>query len=284
MSLSPQTYLWLAGAGLLLAALILLFLHVLLRRNRTWLTAQLQTIDAWLATHAPRAWHFVKRRFSLRARYGLTLTVAASIVLTMSYAFAEVTESWVDQEELYQIDRAVHGALDSSLNNTTVTALRLVTHFGDLLTALLFAAGLVVYFLYRRQRWRLLALTLTLGAGEALLWGLKFYFARDRPAAQLTSAAGDSFPSGHAFTAMALYGFLIYLVWQDLSRRALQITLTLILTLLILFVGLSRIFLSVHWVSDVLGGFIIGLGWLVFSLALTHTLQTHRVPSTNPTG
>lgn len=103
---------------------------------------------------------------------------------------------------------------------------------------------------------------------------LKMIFQRPRPADPwLVHETGFSFPSGHSMVSMAFYGFLIYLVWRCVTNQKLKYTLTAVLGVLILLIGLSRIYLGVHYVTDVLGGFLIGLCYLtVYTAAADRAL------------
>ena len=277
----PQTLdsaeLWLALTALLLTVLAASFVYLLARRHRDVVFGALQRLDVRLSARMPRLWRFLKGRFTRHAPLGLGLTVAAGLFFGAVYLFAEVTDGWTEQEELYRIDRIANERLvDAFSGGPWLQVLRLVTHFGAVPMMLVVSAGLALWLWRRRARWELLALLLVSAGGQALLWTLKWVFARPRPGEGLTSSVGYSFPSGHSFTSMVLYSFILYLVWQHTERRAWRVLATLLLTLLVLAVGVSRVLLSVHWVSDVLGGFAIGLAWLVFSLTVAHVLETYR--------
>lgn len=103
---------------------------------------------------------------------------------------------------------------------------------------------------------------------------LKYLFQRARPnIAPLVEVTGYSFPSGHAMVGLAFYGLLAYLAWNNITRRPLRYLLSLSLTLLVLVIGISRIYLGVHYPSDVLAGYIAGCCWLI---ACILALQTTR--------
>ena len=97
---------------------------------------------------------------------------------------------------------------------------------------------------------------------------LKPIFGRIRPVdINLIEETSYSFPSGHSLTAMAFYGFIIYLIYKsNLKYKKLLITL---LSILILLIGLSRVYLGVHFITDVLGGFTFSVFYLILFIELT---------------
>lgn len=109
-------------------------------------------------------------------------------------------------------------------------------------------------------------------------WVLKELVARPRPSAKLIHQIGlypksDSFPSGHVLFAVGLYGFLFFLVFTQLKERFLLKKVLLgILSLPLILMGLSRIYLGAHWFSDVLGAYLVGYIWLFVMIHLYHLL------------
>jgi undecaprenyl-diphosphatase len=103
---------------------------------------------------------------------------------------------------------------------------------------------------------------------------LKQLFQRKRPLSPLLKAAkGLSFPSGHAIMAVTFYGLLIYILQHSITIDWLKWLVTVLVTVLIILIGFSRIYLRVHYASDVAAGFIIGLLWLLISLAVLKWLE-----------
>jgi undecaprenyl-diphosphatase len=108
-----------------------------------------------------------------------------------------------------------------------------------------------------------------LGA-QATTWLGKYVIARQRPEfIEAASAMSPSFPSGHATASMALYGFLAYVLARDLANLRARFELAFWAGMLIVAIGFSRIFLSVHYTSDVLAGFLVGAFWLLVGFALS---------------
>ncbi len=100
---------------------------------------------------------------------------------------------------------------------------------------------------------------------------VKHIIRRDRPdVLKLIKQGGFSFPSGHSMISMCMYGCLIYVVLKKIKNKYLKWFLVFILSLLIISVGLSRIYVGVHYLSDVVGGFILGLIILILYIELTN--------------
>ena len=103
---------------------------------------------------------------------------------------------------------------------------------------------------------------------------LKNILQRPRPTEyRIINEAGYSFPSGHSMVSMAFYGFLIYLIYKNVKNKYLKWGLIALLSLLILLIGLSRIYLGVHYTSDVIAGFLVSVSYLI--------IFTHFLPRKN---
>jgi undecaprenyl-diphosphatase len=89
---------------------------------------------------------------------------------------------------------------------------------------------------------------------------------------------GLSFPSGHAIMSMTFYGLLIYIFNHSVEHPALRIILCGLLVVLVLLIGFSRVYLRVHYASDVLAGFIIGFLWLLISLVTVAKIENLMMP------
>lgn len=101
---------------------------------------------------------------------------------------------------------------------------------------------------------------------------LKQIFSRERPIdLMLIEESGFSFPSGHSMAAMTFYGFIIYLIWQNKWSKKKKVFSSIILSTLIFLIGTSRIYLGVHYASDVIAGFIVSLIYLIlFTFVVSH--------------
>ncbi len=279
----PWTYVWLGFGALVLVLFLLAFVYLLVRKERDALSKVLHRgapmhIDRYLDKHFPGPWSFVQRRFAVHQWYGLGLTVGGILFFAAISLFAFVTEESTSEEALHAFDEQIYNWLIASTNAPIISFLRAVTHMGDMITMIVLSLVTGAALLLLKRKWQFLALFMTVGVGSGIMWALKGIFRRARPLDQLSSSMGHSFPSGHSFVAVAFYGFLIYLTWRLTRRDAVRIGITILLTLLIVIIGLSRIVLRVHWVSDVAGGFTFGLAWLVCSLIITRAIRSYRSP------
>jgi len=139
---------------------------------------------------------------------------------------------------------------------------------------------LIFYFVVvTKQNWFSIRVITIAISSLVLMLLLKQLFQRKRPLSPLLRAAkGLSFPSGHAIMAVTFYGLLLYILLHTIEIDWLKYLLTGLLVLLIVLIGFSRVYLRVHYASDVLAGFIIGLFWLTISLSVLNSLE-HYVKS-----
>ena len=102
---------------------------------------------------------------------------------------------------------------------------------------------------------------------------LKRILQRPRPTEfRIIEETGYSFPSGHSMVSMAFYGYLIYLIYKYVKNKYLKWGLIVLLSLLICTIGISRIYLGVHYTSDVLGGFLISISYLIIYISAANKL------------
>lgn len=222
-------WLWLGTLVLLLCLLAVVYGVVLLRRNMDWVEDRYRVLDTRMTRCAARPWVFLKSRFSRNELVGLELTVGAALIVLLVALFAEVAEGWIDEDTLLQVDEATHCALEGVLSGRALDVISFLTHFADVLTLVVLGILLFGLLLWRGWRWQALALFLAIAFGQALLWTMKWVFARPRPEQALADAVGQSFPSGHSFSATVFYGFLIFLAWQLSAPVATRVAATVLL-------------------------------------------------------
>lgn len=185
-----------------------------------------------------------------------------------------VKQIFIDKQE--EFDHNVFKWLEQHVNPFNTTVMEFITFLGTHTFLIPANLLLICYFLFiRRHRWYSIKVVAISLSSTAMMFLLKAFFSRARPLTPLLKPAlGYSFPSGHSFVSFAFYGLLIYLAYKYLENVALKWLVILCLSALILLIGFSRIYLRVHYTSDVLAGFSIGIIWLTFSLWILNRMES----------
>lgn len=200
----------------------------------------------------------------------------AAVVCTIPVAVAAFVLAWAFPR--WPGDEALLTMVQSWQSPALTAVLGTLTRLGWYPVSAAVSLVGVVVLLWRGLR--LDALLFTVAVASALMTHpLKAAVGRPRPDAAIVEPVPHDmgFPSGHAAFAILLGGMLIWLVWQHVENRRLRWALTAALVLLILGVGLSRVYLGVHWPSDVLGGYLFGAVVLaLLTLARTYVARRER--------
>jgi membrane-associated phospholipid phosphatase len=134
---------------------------------------------------------------------------------------------------------------------------------------------LVVLYLLQKDWKRSIEIGVVGMGGHAVNVFMKWLFKRPRPAYPLLkeSLSNYGFPSGHSMSAIIFYGLLAYLVWKTDLPKQYKYLIGCFLLLFALLIGFSRVYLRVHYLSDVVAGYCIGFAWLALSIALMGWLK-----------
>jgi undecaprenyl-diphosphatase len=187
----------------------------------------------------------------------LAVLCAAVFVSLLAYVMAHPAGSGLDAE-----------AMDWTLahrNGSLTRSMKLITWFGSSLVLVPVVLVASHDFWVRRSDWRPAASLVASWAGSILLYSsLKNLIGRPRPAVSvmLVKASGPAFPSGHTTVAMAVFGALAFFLTRDRSLRV-RAWIWASFFLVILMIGASRVYLGVHWLTDILGGYAVGAAWLL---------------------
>lgn len=210
----------------------------------------------------------ILRYISLYLILGLTLS---SICL---WLFAALAKQVLANAPITAIDHELANALHARATPLGTTVYRLVTAFGgSWIIVIAIAVGL--FFLMRRRWSYLVVWVIALVGGGLLSLQMKTIFARPRPVFTnpLLIEESFSFPSAHAMTSLITYGILAYFLWHEVHNRIVRILIVFAAVLLVILVGISRMTLGVHYLSDVLGGFMAGGIWLGVCIAALSILR-----------
>ena len=114
-----------------------------------------------------------------------------------------------------------------------------------------------------------------------LSYVLKYIFRRPRPGRiQFVTEKGFGFPSGHVMVSFAYYGFIIYLVYKNIQNKKIRNTVITLLSILLFLVGISRVYLGVHYVTDVLGAYVFGFIYLFLFIKYVYNKKPEKTEKT----
>ena len=175
-------------------------------------------------------------------------------------------------KEIIQIDDIVYKFIASHfISNSLTPIVKIITFFGSATWIVIFTIILFVIIKNKRQN---ILLGTNLCIVTIINQILKHIFKRSRPTEfRIIDESGYSFPSGHSMVSMAFYGYLIYLVYKNIKNKYLKWILIVVLSILIILIGISRIYLGVHYTSDVLGGYLLSVSYLVLFIHITNSME-----------
>ena len=182
------------------------------------------------------------------------------LILIFMILFIEIAQN-VLAEEIMKRDVTGYYLVSKYLIKDTITPIaKVITQFGGPIIIIILAISASIYF---RDRKITLSIFLNLAIVLFINQSLKRIVQRPRPIEyRIIDEGGYSFPSGHSMGSMAFYGFLIYLIFKKVKNKKLKILEIVLLSILIVLIGLSRIYLGVHYISDVLAGYFLTLAYL----------------------
>lgn len=152
--------------------------------------------------------------------------------------------------------------------NVSTPIAKFMTNFGGAIFVI--SLTTILFFVIKDKKIGISIIT-NLGIVTILNQIIKFIMQRPRPTEfRIIEETGYSFPSGHSMVSLAFYGYLIYLIYKYINNKHLKRTLIIILSVLICIIGVSRIYLGVHYTSDVLGGFLISFAYLIIYIELVN--------------
>lgn len=167
------------------------------------------------------------------------------------------------------IDNIVYDFIcDNFMSERMTNIVKILTSLGSALVIIILT---IVLFIAIKNKKIAISVVINLIVITILNNLLKIIFLRPRPDVNnLILESGYSFPSGHSATGMAFYGYLIYLIYKYVNNKKIKIPLIIFLSLIIVAIGLSRIYLGVHYASDVLGGFLLAIVYLIIFITIAN--------------
>jgi membrane-associated phospholipid phosphatase len=230
---------------------------------RRRLTPMAQLLAEYRATH-PQAWR--------------QIVIGAVALLAAAWAFGEIAEDVVAREALSVFDEKLARWLHARATPPLTRGMLVATELGDRVVVTGITLGAAFFFVWTRRWHWLLALILVVPGGALLNELMKLAFQRARPTFDnpILALTSYSFPSGHAMTATLLYSLLAVFAFQVVETWTWRVFVMLVSTGMVAVVGLSRMYLGAHYLSDVLAAIAAGVVWLVLCLSALETLRYRR--------
>ena len=227
------------------------------------------------------------RSFYRRLLAGLMLFTAQAILAAILFmgsvvAFLAIAR-YVFLSEKNEFDTHVFDYLHRHVNENMTNIMLFFTSLGNHQTLVAANLLLTIYFLFiKKHKWYSIKISSIALSSVAIMSLLKIWFNRSRPLMPLLEPArGLSFPSGHAMSSLTFFGLIIYYVYRNVKNRNLKIALISVLTSVIFMIGLSRVYLRVHYASDVLAGFSAGIVWLFASIWILRKIEFYSKRNLN---
>lgn len=267
--------LMLFGLAVVLALVLLWYLVLRLRRMlpfvisvaKSMLKAAGENPDMrrWI-THHPRTARFVSGRFDTSHFFGLTATLLFAAFLYILFIWVGTVFDFLMVGSVRKIDIRLTNLVHAFWSPDLLRIFTVVTIIGSARVIFVLLTGVLVALWSARRVDLALGVAIAVLGNEVTVSLLKRLFDRPRPSLAYFIETSGSFPSGHAAASVAFYGMVFYCIWR-LRRLGPLAALMLAITTAFA-IGLSRIYLIEHYLSDVLNGYLVGGLWLVIGVAL----------------
>jgi membrane-associated phospholipid phosphatase len=245
-----------------------------LRFPRSNIMARTHPLRAALAQRLPRSYSFAVKRLTPHRFEGLPLTLIVVAGLYLIILLGGLIEDVVEAQEIIGFDTAVNRFFEPYRKPYLVLVFAWITELGSS-SALTLVSVVATGFLWTLNRgFLILPLWVTIIGAQATTWLGKFGFDRERPDFVTgVIALSPSFPSAHAAGSTAVLGFIAYLIARELNGLREQFEVIFWSAVLIGSISFSRIFLSVHYASDIAAGLLVGGFWLLAGFAIAEHLR-----------
>jgi len=208
-----------------------------------------------------------REEFMNLLHFNLLRVYLLSLLAASGFCFVALA---VQGNLLFALDERVASFVQSWESPGLTRIMEIYSWVGSTLPVVVLSlTAIVLFYVLLGFRKELLLLLAAVGGSTIVGYILKSLFGRERPDIhRLAEETGFSFPSSSSVVAVALYGVVTYLLWKRLRNGASQIALAVAAVFLIGCIGLSRVYMGLHYPSDVIGGILAGAAWLLLSIGV----------------
>ncbi|MFP3511908.1 phosphatase PAP2 family protein [Peribacillus sp. SIMBA_075] len=211
----------------------------------------------------------------MRLKQQLTIAFIVSVLSLIGFSFIAFT---ISANEYLKFDEVVIALVQGLESPLLTSIMKFFTYIGST-SALIILSLFILFFLYKvlKHRLELILFSAVIIGSPLLNFMVKLFFRRARPDLhRLIEIGGYSFPSGHAMNAFSLYSILTFLLWRHITAKWARVLLILFSMSMILSIGISRIYLGVHYPSDIIAGYLAGGFWISISIWFFQRYQDRR--------
>lgn len=205
--------------------------------------------------------NFIKNRFNINSKNGLYLTVGVVLVSFFTYVFFNFIEDLLGNETLAVFDLNLLGRVQNIRKPLLNIFMLSVTHLGDWQTILIFSIILITVLAVLDKWKQIIAISISTILGETFVYITKNIIKRPGPPLRyiLFLEKDFSFPSGHSFISIAFYGLIFYFIFDFAKSKIVKILSIFVGCALVILISFSRIYLGIHWPSDVFASLASGI-------------------------
>jgi undecaprenyl-diphosphatase len=282
--------LWLSRAGLFFAFLVILigilyfFKWLIIRKGKQFLIISIslwqsvkeavinnEHVVLWMQKH-PRSISFLKARFDTTLFSGLTLSIFTLAFVYVLALFAGVVEDLITSDPIVAVDIRIANLFFLFRTDVLTNIFTWITLLGKSQVILAFIFISIAVLWLWQKKYYILPLFIAVTGSEAFTYLGKLAFHRPRPEMAVYAEHSFSFPSGHATIAVAFYGFVGYLLMRFVQNWNRKVNIFFTTILIIIAIGFSRVYLGVHYISDVWSGYLVGAIWLIIAVSFSEWL------------
>lgn len=255
--------------------------HLVIRASTMTTTGRPGKLFRSARTHLggklPRTMAFIEARLTPRKFTGLALTLMVLAAVYIAALLGGLIDELREAQGLVEMDNRINDALGAIRTDEIVRVFAFITEWANT-SAIVAVAGVTTGLLMALRHGHLVMPLWVVALGsQVTTYAGKYGFGRERPEF-LTDimAATPSFPSGHATGAIAVYGFIAYVLSREAVTVRRRFEIVFWSAVLIVLIGFSRMLLSLHYTSDVLAGFLVGGFWLLVGFAIAELSRSRR--------
>ncbi len=232
----------------------------------------------YVSDRYPSIWKFMGRRLSPGGYLGLHLTIGIVLTVVALVIFYNLAAEVVHRRTLVEFDAALAQTLYDNVTPVEVKIFQIVTQLGGRLATFVIGIGVGLILIFYRRHLLLLTWAVAILGNSLLNAVLKALFQRKRPEFPnpFLVESNWSFPSGHAMGAVVIYGMLVYLLVVFIKSRVNKFIVVNLVIIFIILIGVSRLYLGVHFFSDVIAGYVAGAGWLAIVISGAEVARRRR--------